>query len=155
LTVNRNITRPVEILLVEDNPGDVRLTKEALKEAKIYNNLSVVEDGVEAVAYLYQEGKYKAASRPDLILLDLNLPKKDGREVLEIIKSDHMLKRIPVVVLTTSKAEQDILKVYDLYANCYITKPVDLGQFMSVVKSIEDFWLSIVKLPRHQEEDRY
>lgn len=155
MTVNRNITRPVEILLVEDNPGDVRLTKEALKEAKIYNNLSVVEDGVEAVAYLYQEGKYKAASRPDLILLDLNLPKKDGREVLEIIKSDHMLKRIPVVVLTTSKAEQDILKVYDLYANCYITKPVDLGQFMSVVKSIEDFWLSIVKLPRHQEEDRY
>jgi CheY-like chemotaxis protein len=150
LNINRNDLRPIEILLVEDNPGDVRLIKEALKEAKILNNFSVVEDGVEAVAYLHQEGKYNIACRPDLILLDLNLPKKDGREVLEIIKSDNILKRIPVVVLTTSEAEQDILKAYDLHANCYITKPVDLQQFMSVIKSIENFWLSIVKLPRQE-----
>jgi CheY-like chemotaxis protein len=150
LNINRNDLRPIEILLVEDNPGDVRLIKEALKEAKILNNFSVVEDGVEAVAYLHQEGNYNIACRPDLILLDLNLPKKDGREVLEIIKSDNILKRIPVVVLTTSEAEQDILKAYDLHANCYITKPVDLQQFMSVIKSIENFWLSIVKLPRQE-----
>ncbi|PKM86883.1 MAG: response regulator [Firmicutes bacterium HGW-Firmicutes-12] len=150
LNVNRNDSRPIEILLVEDNLGDVRLTKEALKEAKILNNLSVVEDGVEAIAYLHQEGKYNTVCRPDLILLDLNLPRKDGREVLEIIKTDSELKCIPVVVLTTSEAEQDILKAYDLHANCYITKPVNLQQFMSVIKSIEDFWLSIVRLPRQE-----
>ncbi|HEY3306657.1 MAG TPA: response regulator [Candidatus Binatia bacterium] len=135
------------ILLVEDNPGDVRLTREALKEGKILNDLSVVGDGVEALAFLRREGRYAEAERPDLILLDLNLPKKDGREVLEEIKSDGDLKKIPVVVLTTSAAERDILNAYDLHANCYITKPVDLGQFIKVVQLIEDFWLMIVKLP--------
>ncbi len=139
---------PVEILLVEDNPGDVRLTIEGLKEGKVRNNLSVVEDGVEALAFLRKQGKYNDAVRPDLILLDLNLPKKDGREVLLEIKSDDELCSIPVVVLTTSKAEQDILKAYSLHANCYITKPVDLDQFLAVVESIEDFWFTIVKLPR-------
>jgi CheY-like chemotaxis protein len=134
-------------LLVEDNPGDVRLTREALKEGKILNDLSVVGDGVEALAFLRREGRYAEAERPDLILLDLNLPKKDGREVLEEIKSDGDLKKIPVVVLTTSAAERDILNAYDLHANCYITKPVDLGQFIKVVQLIEDFWLMIVKLP--------
>lgn len=143
---------PVEILLVEDNPGDVRLTIEGLKEGKVRNTLSVVEDGVEALAFLRKEGKYVNAVRPDLILLDLNLPKKDGREVLTEIKSDENLRNIPVVVLTTSKAEQDILKAYSLHANCYITKPVDLDQFISVVESIEDFWFSIVKLPRDIKE---
>jgi CheY-like chemotaxis protein len=133
--------------LVEDNPGDVRLTREALKEGKILNDLSVVGDGVEALAYLRREDGYAGAERPDLILLDLNLPKKDGREVLEEIKGDGDLKKIPVVVLTTSAAERDILKAYDLHANCYITKPVDLGQFIKVVQLIEDFWLTIVKLP--------
>jgi two-component system, chemotaxis family, response regulator Rcp1 len=136
-----------KILLVEDNPGDVRLTREALKEGKILNELSVVEDGVEALAFLRREGRYAEAARPDLILLDLNLPKKDGREVLQEIKGDGALKKIPVVVLTTSAAERDILKAYDLHANCYITKPVDLEQFMRVVQLIEDFWLTIVKLP--------
>jgi two-component system, chemotaxis family, response regulator Rcp1 len=139
--------RPVEILLVEDNPGDVRLTIEALKEGKVRNNLSVVKDGVEALAFLRREGSYAEAARPDLILLDLNLPKKDGREVLAEIKEDGVLRRIPVVVLTTSKAEEDILRTYDLHANCYITKPVDLEQFISVVRSIDDFWLSVVRLP--------
>jgi chemotaxis family two-component system response regulator Rcp1 len=138
---------PVEILLVEDNPGDVRLAKEALKDAKVRNNLHVVEDGVEALAFLHREGKYADAPHPDLILLDLNLPKKDGREVLAEIKADENLKRVPVVILTMSEAEEDILKTYDLHANCYITKPVDLDQFIKVVKSIEDFWFSIVKLP--------
>jgi CheY-like chemotaxis protein len=133
--------------LVEDSPGDVRLTIEALKEAKVTNNLSVVQDGVEAMDFLQQKGSYKDATRPDLILLDLNLPRKDGREVLAEIKSDSNLKRIPVVILTTSRAESDILKAYDLHANCYITKPVDFKQFMTVVKSIEDFWLTVVKLP--------
>jgi chemotaxis family two-component system response regulator Rcp1 len=136
-----------KILLVEDNPGDVRLTREALKEGKILNELSVVEDGVEALAFLRREGRYAEAARPDLILLDLNLPKKDGREVLQEIKGDGALKKIPVVVLTTSAAERDILKAYDLHANCYITKQVDLEQFMRVVQLIEDFWLTIVKLP--------
>ena len=136
-----------KILLVEDNPGDVRLTREALREGKILNELSVVEDGVEALAFLRREGRYAEAVRPDLILLDLNLPKKDGREVLEEIKGDGALKKIPVVVLTTSAAERDILKAYDLHANCYITKPVDLEQFIKVVQLIEDFWLTIVKLP--------
>ena len=137
----------IEILLVEDNPGDVRLTMEAWKEGKIRNNLHVAEDGVEALAFLRREGKHAQAARPHLILLDLNLPRKDGREVLADIKKDPKLKHIPVVVLSTSKAEQDILKTYDLHANCYITKPLDMDQFIRVVRSIEDFWLSIVTLP--------
>jgi chemotaxis family two-component system response regulator Rcp1 len=139
--------KPIEILLVEDNPGDVRLTQEALKENKIRNTLHVAVDGVEAMAFLRREGKHARSPRPDLILLDLNLPKKDGREVLAEIKTDEDLKRIPVVILTTSSAEQDILKTYNLHANCYITKPVDLGQFIGVIRSIEDFWLAVVKLP--------
>jgi len=141
----------IEILLVEDNPADVRLTKEALKSGKILHSLSVVGDGVEALAFLRRQGKYKDARRPDLILLDLNLPKKGGREVLEEIKSDDELKSIPVVVLTVSKAEEDVLKTYRLHANCYITKPVDLDQFISVVQSIEDFWFSIVQLPPKED----
>jgi CheY-like chemotaxis protein len=139
--------RPIEILLVEDNPGDVRLTKEALKEGKVRNNMFVATDGEEALTFLRQQGTYAEARRPDLILLDLNLPKKSGREVLEEIKADPDLKRIPVVVLTVSKDEQDVLKSYNLHANCYITKPVDLEQFIEVVKSIEDFWLTVVMLP--------
>jgi chemotaxis family two-component system response regulator Rcp1 len=139
--------RPIEILLVEDNPGDVRLTIEALKESKVRNNMSVASDGAEALAFLRCEGIHKGAPRPDIILLDLNLPKKDGREVLAEIKQDSELKRIPVVILTTSKAEEDILRTYNLHANCYITKPVNLTQFMQVVKAIEDFWFMIVKLP--------
>jgi two-component system, chemotaxis family, response regulator Rcp1 len=142
--------RPIEILLVEDNPGDVRLTIEALKEAKVRNHLSVAKDGVEALAFLRREGPYAAAARPDLILLDLNLPRKDGREVLAEIKADASLRAIPVVILTTSQADQDILRSYELHANCYITKPVDLDQFITVVKSIEDFWLTIVTLPRQE-----
>jgi chemotaxis family two-component system response regulator Rcp1 len=138
---------PIDILLVEDNPGDVRLTKEALKEGKVLNTLSVARDGVEALSFLRKGGEYADAPRPDLILLDLNLPKKDGREVLAEIKADESLRRIPVVVLTTSQAEQDIVRSYNLYANCYITKPVDLDQFITVLQSIEDFWLTIVKLP--------
>lgn len=138
---------PIDILLVEDNPGDVRLTVEVLKEGKVLNRLSVVHDGVEALAFLRQEGRYAHAARPDLIMLDLNLPKKDGREVLAEIKTDEKLKLIPVVVLTTSQAEQDILKSYNLHANCYVNKPVDLEQFITVIKLIEDFWLTIVKLP--------
>jgi len=141
------IGRPVEILLVEDNPGDVRLTEEALKEGKVLNNIHLANDGVEAVSFLQKEGKYTDAVRPDLILLDLNLPKKDGREVLMEIKKDEALRRIPVVVLTTSMAEEDIIRTYDYHANCYITKPVDFDQFINVVKSIEDFWLNVVKLP--------
>lgn len=140
----------IQVLLVEDNPGDVRLTKEALKEGKLLNQLTVVGDGVEALLFLRKEGKYADAIQPELILLDLNLPKKDGREVLAEIKADPKLRRIPVVVLTTSSAEEDIVKIYDLHANCYITKPVDLEQFMGVVKSIEDFWVSVVKLPSHE-----
>jgi len=136
-----------EILLVEDNPGDVRLTREALKEGKVLNHLNVVDDGVEALAFLRREDKYANAVRPDLILLDLNLPKKDGREVLAEIKADAGLKKIPVVILTTSAAEQDILKTYDLHANCYITKPVDLEQFIKIVRLIEDFWFTIARLP--------
>lgn len=139
--------KPIEILMVEDNPGDVRLTVEALKEGKVRNKLHVVEDGVEAMAFLRGEGEYADAPRPDLILLDLNLPRKDGREVLAEIKGDPNLRRIPVVVLTVSEANEDILKSYDLHANCYVTKPVDLDQFIVVVKSVEDFWLTIVKLP--------
>jgi CheY-like chemotaxis protein len=140
-------SRPVEILLVEDNPGDVRLTREALKEGKIRNHLNVASDGVEAMRYLRREGEHADATRPDLILLDLNLPKMDGREVLQAVKADPSLRQIPVVVLTSSAAEQDIVRAYDLHANCYVSKPVDLDQFIHVVKSIEDFWFSIVKLP--------
>ena len=139
--------RPVEILLVEDNPGDERLTREALKEGKVYSNLHWVKDGVEAMQFLRREGKYADVPRPDIILLDLNLPKKDGREVLQDIKNDDKLKRIPVVVLTTSKAEEDVLRSYNLHANCYVTKPVDLEKFIVVVKSIDVFWLTVVTLP--------
>ena len=139
--------QPINILLVEDNPGDVRLTVEALKEGRVRNHLSVVSDGVEALAFLRNQGPYTDAPRPDLMLLDLNLPRKDGREVLAEIKEDPSLRRIPVVVLTTSEAEADVLKSYALHANCYITKPVDLEQFISVIGTIEDFWLTIVKLP--------
>jgi CheY-like chemotaxis protein len=139
--------RPVEILLVEDNPGDERLTREALKEGKVYSNLHWVKDGVEAMEFLRREGKYRDVPRPDIILLDLNLPKKDGREVLHDIKNDDALKRIPVVVLTTSKAEEDVLRTYNLHANCYVTKPVDLEKFIVVVKSIDVFWLTVVTLP--------
>jgi len=140
-------SRPAEILLVEDNSADVRLTREALREGKLHNKLHVATDGVDAMAFLRREGPYADAVRPDLILLDLNLPKKDGREVLEDIKADASLRSIPVVILTSSKAEQDILRAYDLHANCYVTKPVDLDQFIHVVKSIEQFWFAIVKLP--------
>ena len=140
----------VEILMVEDNPGDVRLTQEALKEGKVRNKLHVVGDGVEALAFLRQEAKYSDAPRPDLILLDLNLPRKDGHEVLAEVKADESLRRIPVVILTISQAEEDILKTYDLHANCYITKPVDLDQFLKVVRTIEEFWLTIVRLPPNE-----
>jgi len=138
---------PIKILLVEDSPGDIRLTKEALKESKVANELITMTNGQEAVDYLYRRGRYADATVPDIILLDLNLPRKDGREVLKEIKSDKNLKKIPVVVLTISKDEQDILKAYDLHANCYITKPIDLEKFIELVRSIEDFWLTIVKLP--------
>jgi CheY-like chemotaxis protein len=141
------LAAPIEILLVEDNLGDMRLTQEALKEGKVYNNLHWAKDGVEALEFLKREGKYADAPRPDIILLDLNLPKKDGREVLEEIKTDDELKRIPVVVLTTSKAEEDVLRSYALHANCYVTKPVDLDKFIVVVQSIDRFWLTVVTLP--------
>jgi two-component system, chemotaxis family, response regulator Rcp1 len=147
LSGKRGKCRPIEILMVEDNPGDVRLTIEALKEGKVSNNLYIVDDGEQALAYLRRQGRFAESVRPDLILLDLNLPKKNGREVLGEIKEDLELRRIPVVILTVSKAEQDILKSYNLHANCYITKPVDLEQFIQVVKSIEDFWLTVVLLP--------
>jgi chemotaxis family two-component system response regulator Rcp1 len=139
--------RTMEILLVEDNPGDIRLTQEAFREGNLKTNLSVVQDGVEAMAFLRQEGKYAQVPRPDVIILDLNLPKKDGREVLAELKQDPHLKRIPVVVFTSSKAEQDILRAYDLYANCYITKPVDLEEYIELVSDVEAFWLRVVKLP--------
>lgn len=138
----------IEILLVEDNPGDVRLTREALRDAKVRNTLSVASDGVEAMEFLRQEGKFADAPRPGLILLDLNLPRKDGRQVLAEVKSDPSLRAIPVVVLTTSRAEEDILRSYGLHANAYVTKPVDLDQFLHVVQSIEDFWLTLVTLPQ-------
>lgn len=147
--MNTQITgKAIEILLVEDNPGDVRLTIEAFKEGQISNNLHVVKDGVEAMAFLRREGRYAAVVHPDLILLDLNLPKKAGSEVLAEIKADEELKRIPVVILTTSNADEDILKAYNLHANCYISKPLDIDQFVRVIKLIEDFWLTIVKLPK-------
>jgi two-component system, chemotaxis family, response regulator Rcp1 len=143
-------SRPVEILLVEDSPGDVRLTEEALKEAKVLNHLHVAADGVAAMAFLRREGPHAVAPRPDLILLDLNLPKKDGREVLQEIKQDSSLRQIPIVILTTSRAEADVTRAYDLHANCYITKPVDFKQFLNVIQSIEDFWLAVVRLPRNE-----
>lgn len=138
---------PIEILLVEDSPGDVRLTQEALKESKLKNNLHVVSDGAEAIDFVQKKGKYTTMPRPDLILLDLNLPKKDGREVLTEIKADKDLRHIPVVILTVSRSEEDILRSYGLHANCYIVKPIDFNQFISVVKAIENFWFTIVKLP--------
>jgi chemotaxis family two-component system response regulator Rcp1 len=140
--------RPVEVLLVEDSPGDVRLTREAFKDAKVHLNLHVAPDGAEAMAFLRRDGEYAHVPRPDLILLDLNLPKKDGRTILAEIKEDPKLKSIPVVILTTSGSEEDILRSYQLHANCYITKPVDLDGFLKVVKSIDNFWLSVVNLPR-------
>lgn len=143
--------RPIEILLVEDNPGDVRLTIEALREGKVLNRLTVAGDGEEAMAVLRREGRFADVRRPDIILLDLNLPKKDGREVLEEIKKDPVLQVIPTVILTTSKDEGDVLKSYKLHANCYITKPVDLSQFLGVVKAIEDFWFTVVVLPKKKE----
>jgi chemotaxis family two-component system response regulator Rcp1 len=143
----QNNIKVIDILLVEDSVGDARLSLEAMRDSKIRNKMHHVVDGEEAMAFLRKEGKYSKVPRPDLILLDLNLPKKDGREVLAEIKNDDELKRIPVVVLTVSSAEEDILKSYNLHANCFITKPLDLGQFMKVVQSVEDFWLTIVKLP--------
>ena len=147
----KNVGVPVDILLVEDNPGDVRLTKEALIDAKVLNEIYVVKDGVEAMEFLRKEGSFAHVPVPDLILLDLNLPRKDGREVLAEIKMDPKLKRIPVVILTTSQAEEDILKSYNLHANCYVTKPVDLNRFVEVIHSLNEFWFSIVKLPPPQE----
>jgi CheY-like chemotaxis protein len=138
---------PIEVLLVEDSPGDVRLTREAFKDAKVHINLHVATDGVEAMEFLNREGKHSAVPRPDLILLDLNLPRKDGRQVLEEIKKNPVLKSIPVVILTTSASDEDILRSYRLHANCYITKPVGLDGFLEVVKSIDTFWLSVVQLP--------
>jgi CheY-like chemotaxis protein len=145
--MNSQLGRPIEILLVEDSPSDTDLTVAALAAAKISNRLSVVEDGVQAMEFLRRQGGYAQAPRPDLILLDLNLPRKDGREVLADIRADEKLTTIPVVVLTTSQAEKDVLHAYALHANCYITKPVDFQQFMEVVRAIEDFWLTVVKLP--------
>lgn len=138
---------PIELLLVEDNEGDVLLTQEALERAKVRNTMTVVGDGVEAMDFLRRKGRFNDAPRPDLILLDLNLPRMDGREVLQELKNDPDLRRIPVVVLTTSRAEEDVLRSYSLHANCYITKPVDLQQFLSVVRSISEFWLQVVRLP--------
>jgi CheY-like chemotaxis protein len=144
-----NATRalPIEVLLVEDDPGDVLMTREALDEGKVANNLHVVDNGVDALAFLRNEGQYVGTPRPDLVLLDLNLPRMDGREVLTAIKNDDDLRRIPVVVLTTSEAEEDIMKSYDLHANAYVTKPVDFSQFVGVVRHIDDFFVSVVKLP--------
>ena len=147
-------TMAIEILLVEDSAADVRLTMEALKEAKVANRLSVVDDGVKAMEFLRRTGTYAQAPAPDLILLDLNLPRKDGREVLAEVKADPTLRRIPIVVLTTSLAEEDILNAYDLHANCYITKPVDFDQFMKIVQTIEDFWLTVVRLPPNGHPSR-
>ena len=144
-------SRPVEILLVEDSPDDVELTVESLREGKVLHNLSVARDGVEALEFLRKQGDYADAPVPDIILLDLNLPRKDGREVLEEVKQDPQLKQIPVAVLTTSKAEEDILRSYKLHANCYVTKPVGFDQFMEVIKTLENFWLTIVKLPSGQK----
>lgn len=143
--------RPIEILLVEDNPGDIRLTEEAFKDGKVANNLHVAQDGVQAMKFLRREGTHANAPRPDLILLDLNLPRMDGREVLGEVKSEPILKQIPVVILTTSDAPEDVFSSYQLNANCYITKPVDLEQFITVVQRIEGFWLMLVELPGAEE----
>lgn len=140
-------SQPVEILLAEDNPGDAKLTQKAFERGNILNNLHIVEDGVEAIRFLHQEGEYSDKPRPDLVLLDLNMPRKDGWEVLEEIKGDPQLRRLPAIVLTSSEAEEDIVKSYDLQANAYLTKPVDFGGFLNVVNSFEDFWLSVVKMP--------
>ena len=148
--MKRNV-ETIDILLVEDNPGDVRLTREALKDAKVLNEVYVAQDGVEAMQFLHKEGKFADAPVPDLILLDLNLPRKDGREVLAEIKQDPKLKRIPVVVLTTSKADEDIIRTYNLHANAYITKPVDLNRFIEIIHTLEEFWFSIVKLPPKEQ----
>ena len=148
-----NNTEPIEILLVEDNPGDARLAVEALKESKVRNNLHVVEDGVQAMQFLGRQGQYSSVPLPDLILLDLNLPRKDGREVLAEIKEDPKLRVIPVVVMTTSEAERDLIKTYDLHANAYVVKPLDLERFIEVVQAIENFWFTIVKLPPKVEDD--
>jgi CheY-like chemotaxis protein len=145
--IKKNVGKPVDILLVEDNPGDVRLTKEALRDAKVLNKIFVAKDGVEAMEFLRMEGSFADKSMPDLILLDLNLPRKNGREVLAEIKNDPKLKHIPVVILTSSDSDEDILKAYDLHANCYITKPVDLSGFVEIMHSMEEFWFTIVKLP--------
>jgi len=145
-----NTYKPVNILIVEDNAGDARLIEEVLKEGKLLNSLNFVKDGIEAMEFLHNSGEYTKVPRPDLIILDLNLPKKDGREVLSEIKTDIELKKIPVVVMTSSQSEEDVLKSYNLHANCYITKPIDFDQFVTIVKSIEDFWFSIVKLPPNQ-----
>ena len=147
--------KPIEILLAEDNPGDARLTVEGFKDAKIKNNITVVEDGIEAMAYLRHEGPYANAALPDLILLDLNMPRKDGREVLAEIKADENLMRIPVLIFTVSSAERDILEAYNLQANAFITKPIDLDEFITVVKSLEEFWLTIVKLPQSVSSKTY
>jgi CheY-like chemotaxis protein len=147
-TLTPALARPAEILLVEDSPGDIRLMREALREGKFANRVHEVRDGVEAMDFLHRRGPFADAPRPDLILLDLNLPRKDGREVLAELKADPDLRRIPVVILTTSQAEEDILRAYDLHANCYMTKPVDLVQFLSLVRSIEQFWLLLVRLPQ-------
>jgi len=146
-SIEPSLARPAEILLVEDSPGDVRLMQEALKEGKVANRVHMAGDGVEAMAFLRRQGEFADAPRPDLILLDLNLPKMDGREVLAELKADDDLRRIPTVILTTSRAEEDVLKAYDLHANCYMTKPVDLGQFLDLVKEIEQYWLLMVRLP--------
>ncbi len=146
--------QPIDILLVEDSPADVRLTREALKEAKVLNTLHVVQDGMAAVDFLHRKGQYSGSPVPDLILLDLNLPKKDGREVLAEIKQDEKLKSIPVVVLTTSRAEEDVVRTYNLHANAYVTKPVDLRQFLEVIRSIEEFWLAVVTLPTGNRMNR-
>jgi CheY-like chemotaxis protein len=142
------LTKPVDILVIEDNPGDTRIIKEVLSSNKIFCNLHTVKDGIEAMNFLYQKKEFTEAPRPDLILLDLNLPKKDGREVLAEVKNDYNLRQIPVVVMTSSQAEEDIFRSYDLHANCYISKPLELDQFVMAVKSIEDFWFSLVRLPK-------
>jgi two-component system, chemotaxis family, response regulator Rcp1 len=152
--MNAASVRPIEILLVEDSPSDAKLTLAALKQAKVSNHVSHVEDGVLAMEFLRRRGQFAGAPRPDLVLLDLNLPRKDGREVLEEIKSDRELQTIPVVVLTTSLAEQDILRSYRLHANCYITKPVNFDRFLEIVQSIENFWLTVVVLPANGQRDR-
>ena len=149
---SQSTPRPIHILMVEDDPADVRLTREALKNKKVHTTMDTVEDGLEAMAYLHKEGVYAGKPRPDLILLDLNMPRMDGREVLSELKKDPRLKSIPVIVLTTSEGEEDILSAYDMNANCYITKPVDWKQFIRVVELIEDFWLTVVKLPKDSEK---